>query len=424
MAANDQAENASQSAVVSECNATCCGCSLYCNDIRLEIRGGQIADLQNACEIGNEWFRSPVASEFLVDGEEVSREKAVIAARELISSAKLPLVCGLTDQSTETQRMAIELARNCDAAIDWTSGRAASANLLATQQIGHVSCSFGEIRQRADLVITWFADPMTTHPRFIGRFVDRFIAVDQDQTETVARAEQFFQVEDKYANDVIRLLRYKLSKSHAIQENGQDKLPTESITRLADQIQHSKYCIFVCDDSMANRCGQTSVLSLSKLVRLINDFTHCRVVVLCSQSNSVGVENSMTWITGFPYTVGFRNGQPVFRPDEFTIEHLIANRLADLVICFGDPQQLPDSVVSNPYFGDVSKIIFEDGLSKQPTAANVRFPIAKFGLGQSGTGFRSDGVPVQVAAMLDSGNVQCDELVKQVMESLNQNGRA
>ncbi len=386
----------------------------------MEMRDGQIAELHNVCKVGESWFHTPAPpTSCFVDGKQASREAAVEAAAKLISAARLPLVCGLVDQSTETQRAAIELAKKSNAVIDWTSGRAAAASLLAWQQVGNVSCSFGEIRQRADLVITWFCDPVRTHPRFIERFVDRYIAVDQTKTNTTEGAEKSIRVDSSTANRLCRQLRRHFYNVDTANKIANVESPEDAFLELASRIQSSQYCVFVCDDSLASRCGEASVVSLSKLVRLINDFTHCRLLVLHAHANALGIENSLSWTTGFPFAVGFRNGEPIFRPDEFTVEHLISHRLADLVICFGDPQQLPDRVLNHPNFREVNKIVFDDTSVESPMIDNVRFPVAKFGVGQSGTGFRSDGVPVKPVAHLESVDRPCDWWVKQIIKSID-----
>ena len=41
---------------------------------------------------------------------------------------------------------------------------------MATQEIGIPTCTLGQIRHRADLIIYWACDPWSAHPRHLERY--------------------------------------------------------------------------------------------------------------------------------------------------------------------------------------------------------------------------------------------------------------
>jgi len=43
--------------------------------------------------------------------------------------------------------------------------RSSAARVLALQRVGRVSATLGEIKNRADVVVFWGADPMVSQPR-------------------------------------------------------------------------------------------------------------------------------------------------------------------------------------------------------------------------------------------------------------------
>ena len=105
--------------------------------------------------------RSPAST-----GVAVSLDEAVDAAAAILGQARAPLVYGLGQTSCEAQRRAVALADAIGAVVDPAGGGTAGE---AYQAIGASTATFGEIRDRAELVVVWRADPAVTHPRLLGR---------------------------------------------------------------------------------------------------------------------------------------------------------------------------------------------------------------------------------------------------------------
>ena len=97
-------------------NATCTYCGCLCDDIELHTENERIVRARRACALGRAWFcghaddtQHPAA---LIDGRPASMDEAVDRAAEVLTRADLPLVYGLGNSTTESQRAAIELARS------------------------------------------------------------------------------------------------------------------------------------------------------------------------------------------------------------------------------------------------------------------------------------------------------------------------
>ena len=132
---------------------------------------------------------------------------AFARAAELLRAARYPLVYGLSRSTTEAQRAAIALAEKLGGTIDTTASTGHAPSLMALQQVGESTCTLGEIKNRADLVVFWGSDPVVTHPRHmerysvdaVGRWVSgragRFVVVvDDHETESAKRADLFVPV--------------------------------------------------------------------------------------------------------------------------------------------------------------------------------------------------------------------------------------
>ena len=138
-------------------DVACTVCACVCDDLRLTVRDGRIVDYQPFCSrIGN-WFaqQDSIASpQAFRSGVEIPLETAIGEAATILRNARFPLIYGLSQSSTEGQRAAVALADRLGATVDTTASEGHAPSILALQQVGESTCSLGEIRNRADLVIS------------------------------------------------------------------------------------------------------------------------------------------------------------------------------------------------------------------------------------------------------------------------------
>src|SRR4051794_2410535 len=182
---------------------TCAGCGCVCDDI--ELAGERVV---NTCPLGDAWFAArsaPAPPVARVDGREAPLEAALDAAAAILGAARAPLVYGLGGTSVETQRVAVALAEALGAVIAPAGSFLDGASGLAFQELGGSTATLGEVRDRAEVVVIWRADPATTHPRLFERLRlpaagRELVVVDERRTATAERADTF--VELPAAGDV------------------------------------------------------------------------------------------------------------------------------------------------------------------------------------------------------------------------------
>lgn len=80
-----------------------------------------------------------------------------------MAAARWPLIFGLADLDVNGQRAAAALADELGACLD--NSAPATADDALFPGIGDAGCTWGEVRDRADLIIYWNCDPAQTHPR-------------------------------------------------------------------------------------------------------------------------------------------------------------------------------------------------------------------------------------------------------------------
>lgn len=305
-----------------------------------------------------------------------NQSEQIRLAGEILRLGKLPLICGLTDQALEVQQSAVQLAKRCHAVVDWTTGNSPFALQNALQDTGMVSCTFQEIRDRADLVIFWSCNIAESHPGFIQRFVSGkpTLEIDWDRQKQT-RAMRFL-------------------REHANSDSG-DGVP--ELFELKQKIDDAAYPVIVIDDSLAPTLGETGVLSLFHFVRAQNDRNHCRLIHLSKQQNATGIQSTLSATAGAPFGVAFRNGKPMFRGREFSVESLLSRGLVDVLMLVGSPDQLPDLEIAKHvrtiWISDREHPLFD---------AEVVIRTSRWGLDCDGTGIRDDGVPVFRKAICDS----------------------
>ncbi len=149
---------------------TCHVCGCLCDDIAVVKQGGRIAAAGNACALSSEWLLRDRSHESgrpaaLIKGQPVEAAEAVELAARLLTKAKAPIILGVGRSTNETVAAALELADRFGAVVEPGNSRSAAPRVLALQRVGRVSATLGEVKNRADVVVFWGADPVVSHPR-------------------------------------------------------------------------------------------------------------------------------------------------------------------------------------------------------------------------------------------------------------------
>ena len=346
-------------------DATCAGCGCACDDIEV-IEGRPL----RTCSLGDTWFaersgdRPPVAR---VDGSAVSLDEAVDAAAAILRRARAPLVYGLGQTSCEAQRRAVALAEAVGAVID--PGGAAHS---AYQAIGSSTATFGEIRDRAGLVVVWRADPAVTHPRLLERLrLDpaAVVVVDAQRTATAEAAGAFVELDPEREFEALWELRA-----------GGDRRP------------RARACAArVTSPFIHGALAELSALALASLVRDLSRDRHV-VTLPLRDGNARGAEDVLAWQTGYPGPVSFARGFP--RESPGAAELLERGDVDAALVVASDP------LARLPGLGELPLVVVDARATATSRAAAVAFATAADGIEVPGTLHRMDGVPLPLRAPL------------------------
>src|SRR3954451_22660758 len=367
--------------------ATCAGCGCACDDIEVGPAG-----LKRTCALGDAWFaigdRPPVAR---IDARAVDLDEAVDAAAAILSQARAPLVCGLGQTSCEAQRRAVALAEAIGAVGDAAGGGAA---VLGYQAIGSSTATFGEIRDRAELVVAWRADPAVTNPRLLGRLrLDRaargqraLVVVDAGRTATAEDADAFIELDAAHDFHALSALRAVVAGA-PLDRDRIEQLPLDALDELAERLVGAGHVAVIF-----GALDEIGALTLFSLVRDLNRDRHAVTLGLRAEGNARGAEDVLAWQTGFPAAVSFARGYPRANPAELSTAALLERGEVDaaLVVACDLLEHLPataaDSLRAWP------TVVIDARATATSQAARVAFATAADGIEVPGTVHRMDGV--------------------------------
>jgi formylmethanofuran dehydrogenase subunit B len=370
-------------------DATCAGCGCACDDIEVTAAGPI-----RTCPLGDAWFaaltgdRPPVAT---VDGRTVSLDDAVDAAAAILRHARAPLVYGLGQTSCEAQRRAVTLAEAIGATVAPADGGAAG---LAYQAIGSSTATFGEIRDRAELVVIWRADPVVTNPRLLERLrLERatrgsreLVVVDARRTATAEEADAFIELDVADDFEALWTLR-ALVTSAPLDRDRASAPPLDDLSRRLLGARHVAL-LYGAD---------VEALALFALVRDLARDRHAVTLGLRRDANGRGAEDVLTWQTGFPATVSFARGHP---REELSADALLERDEVDaaLVVASDPLGHLPAAAAD--HLRGLPTVVVDARATATSQAARVAFATAADGIEVPGTVHRMDGVPIPLRAPL------------------------
>jgi len=404
-------------------NATCTFCGCVCDDMVLTVENDHITKAKNACILGKAWFLNHDADETqptaVVEGRPASLEQGAARAAEILAAARYPIMYGLSDTTCEAQRVALAIADRVGACVDTTTSVCHGPSGMAFQGVGETTCSLGEVKNRADLVIFWGSNPADSHPRHFtryslmpkGRFVPRgrkdrtVVLVDVRKTKSAAAADIFVPIKPRKDFETLWALRAMVNGVRL------DAGPLEEETGISmevfeDLVQRMKSCkfgvLFFGMGLTMTRGKHLNAEAALTLARDLNQYTRFTAKPMRGHGNVTGADNVVSWTTGYPFGVSLGRGYPRFNPGEFTTVDTLTRREADAaIIIAADPaSNFPDP--AREYLKTIPSIVLDPKPSMTARQATVRFTTCTYGINTAGTVYRMDDVPIPLRPAFDS----------------------
>ncbi len=417
-------------------DVVCAYCGCLCDDLEVEVENNQITKVKRACLIGRNKLMHSLSdlATTRINGRSASPDDALDEAARILTEAKNPLIYGLSSTSTEAQWEAIALAEMLKCTIDNPSSYCHGPGVLARQQVGIVTCTLGEVKNRADLVIFWGANPMESHMRHLvrysvqpkglfvpeGRKDRKVVVIDVRPTPTAKNVDLFLQVTPGQDFEIATALRAMVKglPLEGLDDSGTlAGVSVEQWRKLAALMKECHYgAVFFGIGLTQSRGKDRNVEQLLSLVAELNQFTRFHALANRGHGNVNGSNQILAWQTGYPFAVNFSRGYPRYNPGEFSVIDMLMRRDIDaaLIVATDPGAHLPQAAVR--YLQSIPTIFLEPHENTTTTWANVVIPVAPVGVGAAGTFYRLDNVPLRMDKLVDFSSLSDEEVLRSIKE--------
>jgi len=466
---------------------TCPVCGSVCDDIELTIENGKIFKVKNGCAMCESKFLG-YSSEHRVlkplirkNGKLVkaSLKEAIQKTAEILANANYPMLYGWSSTSCEAIRVGVELAEEVGGVIDNTAVICHGPSILSIQEVGIPTCTLGQIRHRADLVVYWGSDPWSAHPRHVERYTAfsegrfeksewrgyltkikasivkkkiesairrvflkgkpsapspfrrepspaimkegrRLIVIDVRRTRSAEVADYFIQVEPNKDYELLQAFR-ALVRDEEIDVDEVAGIPVEYLEEVADAMIRCNFGVLFFGVGLTMSKGKLRNIDAAlSLIRDLNMRTKFVIMPMRGHFNVTGANTVSTWQTGYPYAVDFSLGYPRYNPGETTVMDVLLRKESDaaLVVASDPVANFPRKAVEHLVKNPL--VVIDPHMNATAQMADVVFPSAFVGIEAEGTAYRMDHVPLPLKKLVEPprGVLADEEILRRILSEI------
>jgi formylmethanofuran dehydrogenase subunit B len=331
-------------------SVTCPFCSLLCDDLEVENRRGALRVSSTPCPRAVTGFeRPPAPAAPLVDGKEVSLDKAIAAAAKLLKASHHPLFGGLATD-VAGMRAVLALADRAGGIVDHMLGDGMYRNILAMQDRGWIMTTLAELRNRADLIVFAGTDVGNDHPRFFERYVwnkESMFDLNTSGREIVylgqgldtgagvspdGRKPWHLRNDPQRLGELIAAARALLS-GNPLRAKTVAGVKISDVARLIAKLKTAKYAVIIWAPPRLNfPAADITVAGICELVKDLNQFTRCSGLALGGNEAIITAGAVCAWQSGYQLRVDFGKGYPEYDPARNATASLLANGDIDVLL--------------------------------------------------------------------------------------------
>ena len=416
-------------------HVVCAFCGCVCDDLSVTVEDGRITSVKQACQLGRSWLLGHTAEtdepEALVDGRPATLDEAISAAAGHLVAARYPMIYGLSSTYSEAQRQAVALADLLGSNIDCCTSVCHGPSGMGFQTVGEPTCTLGEVKNRADLVIYWGSNPAESHPRHFTRYAvtpkGRFtpagrkgrtvVLVDVRPTPSARAVDIFLQIKPGRDFELMWALRC-LIRGVAVDEAAVAEigLTMAQVQDLADRLTRCKFGIFFVGQGLTQSRGRhMNMTAAFMLARDLQHHTKFAVIPMRGHGNVTGIDNVLAWQTGYPFAVNFSRGYPRFNPGEYTAVDLLSRGEADaaLIVASDPASNFPRAATRR--LAEIPTIVLDTHASETTKIARVVILSATAGINVEGTIYRMDNVPLMLRKFIPSSRPSDEEVLSRLI---------
>jgi len=295
---------------------------------------------------------------------------------------------------------------------------------------GKVSCTLGEIKNRADFIVYWGGNPAECHPRHFtkytltqkGKFVPNgrkgrtMVLVDIRETPSARAADIFLQVRPGKDFELVTALR-AIVKGNRISEEvvAETGLTMEQLTDFADRMKKARFGVIFFGMGLSMTRGKhMNSAAILTLAAELNAFTKFVTMPMRGHGNVTGSDMVLRWSTGYPFGINLARGYPRFNPGEFSTVDLLVRGDVDAALVLGAD---PGATMPQPgidHLARVPTIVLDPKVTHTSRVARVHITTAATGVSAPGTVYRMDEIPLPLRPALKSPYPTDEEIIRRI----------
>jgi formylmethanofuran dehydrogenase subunit B len=301
---------------------------------------------------------------------------------------------------------------------------------------GKVSCTLGEVKNRADFIIYWGGNPAECHPRHFtrytltqkGKFVPNgrkgrtMVLVDIRETPSAKAADIFLQVRPGKDFEVLTTLRALVKGQRVdpatLAETG---LTLDQLQDLVNRMKKAKFGVlfFGMGLSMTRGKHMNSAAALT-LAAEMNAFTKFVTMPMRGHGNVTGADVVLRYTTAYPFGINLARGYPRFNPGEFSTIDLLVRGDNDATLVLGAD---PGATMPKPAIAHLTRtptIVLDPKVTHTSRLSRVHVTTAATGISALGTAYRMDEVPLPLRPVLKSPYPTDEEVIRRIRERVEE----
>ncbi len=410
---------------------TCPFCSILCDDLVIQNQGGTLKILKNACPKATVAFEAEQAViSAKIKGQPVPLVDAINRICEILKKSHNPLFAGLgTDVGG--MRQVMHLADKTGAIVDHMHGDALIRNSLVLQDLGWITTTMTEIRNRADLIIFVGTDA-ANFPRFFERTIwhkksmfnlkpaQRQIVYIGDKPDCKAgispngRHPTVLNCKTDQIGEVISSLHALLTGA-ALDVKEIAGLKIKTLQTLATQMRAAKYGVIVWSPAELDiPHAELTIQNFCELVKYLTRFTRFAGFSLAGNDGATSANNVCAWQSGYPLRVSFNKGYPDYAAQRYSMRNVLKKKEVDALVWISS-----FSANINAPRASIPTVVLGTPDTKLNFNPSVFIPVATPGVDHTGQLFRTDSVvSLPLKKVRQSKYESVHSLLKQVVARL------
>jgi formylmethanofuran dehydrogenase subunit B len=298
---------------------------------------------------------------------------------------------------------------------------------------GKVSCTLGEVKNRADFIVYWGGNPAECHPRHFtkytimqkGKFVPNrksrtMVLVDIRETPSAKAADIFLQIRPGKDFEVLTILRALIKNKPVNQDLAAETgLTIDQLQNFADQMKKARFGVIFFGMGLSMTRGKhMNSAAIFTLVAELNAFTKFVCMPMRGHGNVAGSDMVLRWTTGYPFGINFSRGYPRFNPGEFSTVDLLMRGDVDAALVLGAD---PGATMPQPGINHLAKIptiVLDPKVTYTSRLARVHITTAATGISAPGTAYRMDEIPLPLRPALKSPYPTDEDVVRRIHQAV------